>query len=147
MEQLYYLSHWLYCHKVPVLPRLLMLLMRLLYQSFVPYTAVIGPGVKFGHRTGIVIAENATIGARCKIWHQVTIGRGNEGAVIGDDVFIGAGAKIIKGVRVGHRAKIGANAVVVNDVPDDATVVGIPARVIKIGNKKISDPADLHDES
>lgn len=136
METLYYLSHWLYRHRIPLLPRLVMLAIRALYQSFVPYQAVIGPQVSFGHRQGIVITRNTRIGARCKIRHQVTIANsGGGGAIIGDDVSIGAGAKIIGAVRIGHRAKIGANAVVVHDIPDDATAVGIPARVVRINGE------------
>lgn len=131
MEELYYLSYWLYRHHIPVLPRVCMLLIRLIYQSFVPYRCRIGPGVSFGHRQGIVITHNAIIGARCKIRHQVTIANSGEGgAIIGDDVRIGSGAKIIGAVRIGNRVRIGANAVVVHDIPDDATAVGIPARVV-----------------
>lgn len=137
MERLYYLSHWLYRRRVPVLPRALMLLIRFLYQSFIPYQAEIGPGVSFGHRQGIVIGRTARIGARCKIRHQVTIQGGVRGsAVIGDDVNIGSGAKIIGVIRIGNRVRIGANAVVISDVPDDATVVGIPARVVRVGGAK-----------
>lgn len=132
MERLYYLAHALYRRRIPVLPRLLMLLIRLLYQSFVPYQVVIGPGVSFGHKQGIVIARTARIGSRCLIRHQVTIADSAQGAaVIGDDVQIGAGAKLIGNVKIGDRARIGANAVVVSDVPADATVVGIPAAVVR----------------
>jgi serine O-acetyltransferase len=132
MEKLYYWSHWLYRHRVPLVPRLLMLLVRLLYQSFVPYQTVIGPGVSFGHRQGIVIARTAHIGSRCLIRHQVTIANSAQGAAhIGNDVQIGAGAKLIGKVHVGDGARIGANSVVVDDVPAGATVVGIPARVVR----------------
>lgn len=132
MERIYYLSHRLYLLRVPVLPRALMLLIRLLYQSFVPYQTVIGPGVSFGHRQGIVIARTARIGARCLIRHQVTIANSKDGAaIVGDDVQFGSGAKIIGRVVIGDRARIGANAVVLHDVPADATVAGIPARVVK----------------
>lgn len=132
MELLYYISNGLYRRRVPVLPRCLMLLIRLLYQSFVPYQTIIGPGVSFGHRQGIVIARTARIGARCLIRHQVTIANTVTGAaIIGDDVQIGAGAKIIGNVTIGNRARIGANAVVLDDVPADVTVAGIPARVVK----------------
>jgi len=133
MEFLYYLSHWLWKRKIPFLPRLVMLAIRFLYQSFVPYQCSIGPGVSFGHRQGIVISRNAKIGARCLIRHQVTIGNSPQGAAnIGDDVQIGSGAKILGAVNIGRGALIGANAVVVNDVPEYATVVGIPAKVVKI---------------
>lgn len=133
MERLYYLSHALHRRGVPVLPRVLMLMIRLLYQSFVPFQVVIGPGVSFGHRQGIVIARTARIGARCVIRHQVTIADSAQGAAhIGNDVQIGAGAKVIGQVHIGHRVRIGANAVVVEDVPDDATLVGIPAKVVRI---------------
>ena len=70
-----------------------------------------------------------------KIRQHVTIGSGH--AVVGDDVEFGAGAKVIGSVRIGDRAKIGANAVVVNDIPDDATAVGVPARVVSIAGIKV----------
>jgi serine O-acetyltransferase len=138
MERLYYISHWLYLHKVPFLPRLLMLLIRVFYQSFVPYQVQIGPAVSFGHRQGIVLARTARIGARCRIRHQVTIANSGEGAAtIGDDVYIGAGAKIIGAVQIGNRVRIGANALVANDIPDDATVKGFPAQVVRLYDWKV----------
>lgn len=80
---------------------------------------------------GIIVSHNAVIGANCVIFHQVTIGEGKNGApVIGDNVRIGAGAKIIGGIRVGSNVKIGAGCVVAKDVPDNATVVSAEARVI-----------------
>ena len=140
MEKLYYLSHYLYRKKVPVLPKLVELMIRFFFHSSIPYQVQIGPGVTFGHRQGIMMGKRVKIGARCKIRHQVTIAGGTGGgAKIGDDVQIGAGAKIIGPVRIGNRARIGANAVVVKDVPDDATVIGIPARVVRIAGRKIVD--------
>lgn len=73
---------------------------------------------------GIIISHNAVIGYNCTIFHQVTIGEGKNGApTIGDHVLIGAGAKLIGGIRIGNHAKIGAGCVVAKDVPDGATVV------------------------
>ena len=85
---------------------------------------------------GIIIHPSAVIGANVTIMHQVTIGSRDidESAVIGDDVFIGAGAKILGKIVIGNGAKIGANAVVIKDVPANATVVGVPGRIIE--NKK-----------
>jgi serine O-acetyltransferase len=140
MEKLYYLSHYFYKKRIPVLPKLMELMLRMFFHSSIPYQVEIGPGVSFGHRQGIMMGKRVKIGARCKIRHQVTIAGGKGGgATIGDDVQIGAGAKIIGPIRVGHRARIGANAVVVKDVPDDATVVGIPARVVRIAGRKVSE--------
>lgn len=148
MERLYYLMRRLYLWRVPLLPRVLMLLIRVLYQSYLPFRTQIGPGVSFGHRQGIMIAPRVTIGARCKIRHQVTISGGKGGgANIGDEVEIGAGAKIIGAVHIGNRARIGANAVVVDDIPDDATVVGIPARVVRIAGNKVAAVPDSIDEA
>lgn len=129
MERLYYISHWLWKHHVPVAPRCIMLLIRIIYQSFIPYKAQIGPGIYFGHKMGIVINESARIGSRVRIMHAVTIAGGP--ATIEDDVHIGAGAKIIGRVRIGKGAKIGANAVVLKDVPPFVTAAGVPAKIVR----------------
>lgn len=84
------------------------------------------------HPTGIVVHQNAIIGPRCVLMQQVTIGIVASGIapVLGSDVYVGAGAKVLGGIHIGNRAWIGANAVVLEDVPDDCTAVGIPARII-----------------
>ena len=86
---------------------------------------------------GIIVSNEAVIGKNCTLYHQVTIGGGNGGApVIGDNVLIGAGAKIIGPVKIGNHVKIGAGCVVVMDVPDDATVVMDKPRII-LHNKEV----------
>ena len=97
--------------------------------------AEIGPGLYIGHFGGIVVNEAVRIGRNCNLSHDVTIGQMNRGRragvpVVGDEVYIAPGAKVIGGIRVGNRVAIGANAVVNSDVPDDAVVGGIPARVL-----------------
>ena len=134
MERLYYLSHRLYLSGIPVLPRLIMLLIRTIYGSFIPYQTRIGDSVHFGHKMGIVIVPCAQIGRRVKIRHHVTIGSGC--AIIGDDVEFGAGAKVIGSVKIGNCAVIGANAVVVDDILPYAIAVGVPARVVRILDEK-----------
>lgn len=80
---------------------------------------------------GIIVSHNAVIGENCTIFHQVTIGEGRGGApVIGNNVLIGAGAKVIGGICIGNNVKIGAGCVVTKDVPDDATVVSDGLRFI-----------------
>lgn len=83
---------------------------------------------------GVFVTENAKIGKNCTILQQVTIGAkllgGNNGPIIGDNVFIGAGAKIIGNVKIGNNVKIGANCIVVQDIPDNATVVMQKPRII-----------------
>jgi serine O-acetyltransferase len=94
--------------------------------------AEFGPGFVLVHSTGVVINGRVRGGSNVHVEHQVTIGaEGRVSPVIGNDVFIGAGAKVIGGVVVGDGARIGANAVVVDDVPAHTTVVGIPARVVR----------------
>ncbi len=99
---------------------------------------IIGRGADFGprfvliHATGVVINGAVRGGSDVRIEHQVTIGsEGRRAPVLGDHLFIGAGAKIIGGVRIGNDARIGANAVVVHDVPAHCTVVGVPARIVR----------------
>ena len=93
--------------------------------------ATFGPGFVLVHSNGVVINTAVVGGRNVKIEHQVTIGA-ERGAspILGDDIFIGAGAKILGSIRVGSRVRIGANAVVVKDVPDDVTAVGVPARYL-----------------
>lgn len=95
----------------------------------IPLDCKIGGGLLLPHANGVVIHPRASIGPNCLIFHQVTIGtRGSRDAPhIGGHVDIGAGAKILGGVKIGDHALIGANAVVLQDVPSGATAVGIPA--------------------
>ena len=89
----------------------------------------IGKGLRLPHLTGIIISGNAIIGDYCTIFHQVTIGvnefRGNKAPKIGNNVYIGAGAKLIGDIKIGNNVRIGANAIVTKDVPDNSVVVGI----------------------
>lgn len=98
----------------------------------IPLNCQLGLGLLCPHPNGIVIHPEAVIGPNCLIFQQVTIGAGSSPGypVIGGHVDIGAGAKILGPVRVGDHARIGANAVVLSDVPERATAVGIPARII-----------------
>jgi len=109
---------------------------------------VIGRGAEFGpgfvliHSTGVVINGSVRGGTNVHLEHQVTIGADRRSSpMLGDDVFVGAGAKIIGGITVGSRTRVGANAVVLADVPPDATAVGVPARIIRRGARRGSEPA------
>jgi serine O-acetyltransferase len=101
----------------------------------IDYTADIGPGLYIGHFGQIIVHPKVSIGKNCSLSQGVTIGLSNRGenvgaATIGDEVFIGPGAKVIGKVNIGNRAAIGANAVVLKDVPDQAVAVGVPAKII-----------------
>lgn len=98
----------------------------------IPLDCQIGGGLLLPHPNGIVIHPKAIIGPNCLIFQQVTIGTrsGNLLPVIGGHVDIGAGAKILGGVRIGDHACVGANAVVLKDVPSGKTVAGIPAVIV-----------------
>jgi len=129
-------AHWLHLRGVPVLPYLIKITTRLLFGLVLPPSAVLGRGVILGYQgLGTVIHRRARIGDRVNVGTCVTIG-GRSGhhdvPVIGDDVMIGSGAKILGPVRIGKGASIGANAVVLIDVPDYGVAVGVPARVVKV---------------
>ena len=96
----------------------------------IPVSSTIAGGLLLPHPNGVVIHPDAPVGPNCLIMQQVTTGYGPRPGlpVIGGHVDVGAGAKILGGVRVGDHAKIGANAVVIDDVPEGATAVGVPAR-------------------
>lgn len=95
--------------------------------------AEFGPGLVFIHSTGIVINGQVRGGSHIYLEHQVTIGAQRRASpILGDRVFIGAGAKIVGAVTIGNDVNIGANAVVLSDIPNGATAVGIPAKVVRI---------------
>lgn len=97
----------------------------------IPLNSQIGGGLLIPHPNGIVIHPSAVIGPNCLIFQQVTIGHRKNGLpVICGHVDIGAGAKILGGVRIGDHARIGANAVVLHDVPNGKIAVGVPAIII-----------------
>ncbi|MFT6776002.1 MAG: serine O-acetyltransferase [Paracoccaceae bacterium] len=108
-------------------------------QAELPLNADIGGGLLMTHPNGVVIHPKARIGPNCLIMQQVTIGQNRQKLpVIGGHVDIGPGAKVLGGITIGDHAQIGANAVVLQDVPPWAVVVGIPARVI--GDRRRPDP-------
>ncbi len=101
----------------------------------IPPTSIISSGFYISHYGGIVVNTDAVIGKNCNIGHNVTIGQTNRGEkkgcpVIGDNVFIGPGAVLLGNIKIGNKVAIGANAVVVKDVPDEAVVAGNPAQII-----------------
>ena len=107
------------------------------YGIQIPWHTKIGRGFYIGHFGCIVVNGATTIGKNCNISQGVTIGQANRGdrrgvATIGDGVYIGPGAKIVGKVSIGNNVAIGANAVVTKDVPDNAVVAGIPARIISL---------------
>lgn len=97
----------------------------------IPVSTQIGPGLYVGHGIGIIINGKAKIGKNCNISQFLTIGS-NKGtpATIGDNVYIGPNVCIVEDVKIGNNVKIGAGTVVINDVPDGATTVGNPNRII-----------------
>lgn len=96
----------------------------------IPLNCQLGGGLLLPHPNGIVIAPKAKVGINCLIFQQVTLGSRGEGApVVGDHVDIGAGAKILGFITLGDNVKVGANSVVIKDVPANKTAVGIPAKV------------------
>ena len=105
--------------------------------------AEFGPGLAILHSFGIVVNSGVRAGRNLTLMQGVTLGmEKGRTPVLGDNVFVGAGAKVFGAVVVGSDVKIGANAVVTRDVPDGATVVGIPARVVRLYGEKVADGAE-----
>jgi len=136
MLMIHALAHWLWKMRIPLLPRLLALFNRVVFAVQLPAETVVGRDVQLSYSgLGTVIHARAVIGARVEIGPGVVIGGRSkiyEVPVIDDDVHIGVGAKVLGPVRVGRGAEIGANAVVLHDVPAGAVVVGIPARILRM---------------
>lgn len=111
--------------------------------------AKIGKGLFIDHGSGVVIGETAEIGDNCTIYQGVTLGGtgkecGKRHPTLGDNVTVGAGAKVLGPFRVGSGSKIAAGAVVLKEIPENSTAVGIPARVVRIGDQKVNDLDQIH---
>ncbi|HEX3173711.1 MAG TPA: serine O-acetyltransferase [Solirubrobacterales bacterium] len=139
------LAHRLLCVGVPLLPRAIAYLMRSITGIEIHPAARIGPEFFIDHGAGVVIGETAEIGRRVTLYQGVTLGgtgfqRGKRHPTLGDDVTVGAGAKLLGPISVGDGAKIGANTVVVEDVPPSATVVGNPGHPVKVEGRRVEGP-------
>lgn len=136
------LTHWLYCNKLYFLARLISQLARFITGIEIHPGARLGEGILIDHGMGVVIGETAEVGNRVTIYHGTTLGgtgkdKGKRHPTIGDDVIIGSGAKILGPITIGSNSKIGANAVVIKDVPDGATVVGVAANIVRLNGNKV----------
>ena len=122
-----------------ILAKIIRGLIFLLYNSFIPYTCEIGEGTTFAYKgMGVVIHSRAKIGKNCIIAQQVTIGgrsKKQDVPVVGDNVYIGVGAKVLGDITIGSECVIGANAVVIHNVEEGSVVAGIPAKIIHKGIK------------
>ena len=142
--QFHRLSHWLWRRRRKLLGRFVSHLGRFFTGIEIHPGARIGERLFIDHGMGIVIGETAEIGDGVTLYHGVTLGgttwnKGKRHPTLGDDVVVGAGAKILGPVTVGDGAAVGSNAVVLKDVPPGCTVVGIPARVIDRGKRAARD--------
>lgn len=133
-------SHWLWTHKLRFLARLNSQIARHLTGIEIHPGAVIGRRFVIDHGMGIVIGETAEIGDDVLLYHGVTLGgtgkdQGKRHPTIGNNVLISCGAKVLGPFKVGDNSRIAANAVVLSEVPDDATAVGIPAQIVRIAGR------------
>jgi serine O-acetyltransferase len=142
----YRLAHWLVKRGVPFLPRALSQFARFITGIEIHPGATIGSGLFIDHGMGVVIGETTEIGDNVTLFQGVTLGgtgkqRGKRHPTLGSHVVVGAGAKVLGPITVGDYVKIGANSVVLQDVPDHSTVVGIPGRIVRIKDERVADEA------
>jgi len=137
------ISHKLWKIKLPLIPRLMSHFTRFLTGVEIHPGARIGKGVFIDHGMGVVIGETSEIGDRCLLYQGVTLGGTGKGSgkrhpTLEDNVVVGAGAKVLGGIRVGTNTRIGAGSVVVKNVEANCTVVGIPGRIVHQSGVKIN---------
>ena len=131
----YRLAHWFWTHGPKLAGRFTSQLTRFLTGIEIHPGATIGPGFFIDHGMGVVIGETAEIGRDVTLYHGVTLGgvslaKGKRHPTLGDRVVVGAGAKVLGAITIGDDSRIGANAVVVKDVPPNSVVVGIPGQIV-----------------
>ncbi len=145
----YRLSHWLWKLGIPFVPRLISQVARWLTGIEIHPAAKIGTGFFIDHGMGVVIGETAEIGDYVTLFQGVTLGgtgkeRGKRHPTLGNHVVVGAGSKILGGIRIGDNVKIGANSVVLKSVPANSTVIGVPARDIKMEGERLPEATMDH---
>jgi serine O-acetyltransferase len=128
-------AHWLHSMGIPFIPRLISHLARFISGIEIHPGATIGSGVFIDHGMGVVIGETAIVGNYALIYQGVTLGgtgkeSGKRHPTLGENVVVGAGAKVLGNILIGNNVRIGAGSVVLRDVPSNCTVVGIPGRII-----------------
>lgn len=141
-------AHWCYEHGLFFLARLISQVSRRATGIEIHPGAKIGKRLVIDHGMGIVIGETAEIGDDCLIYHGVTLGgtgkdQGKRHPTIGNNVLIATGAKVLGPFTVGDGARIAANAVVLTEIPANATAVGVPARVVRIAGEKVNYAAEV----
>ena len=145
----YRISHWLWNRKVPFFPRLISQITRWLTGVEIHPGATIGTGFFIDHGMGVVIGETTEIGDFVTLFQGVTLGgtgkeRGKRHPTLGNHVVVGAGAKVLGGIRIGDNVKVGANAVVLRSVPANSTVVGNPGRIVKYDGERLPEATMDH---
>jgi serine O-acetyltransferase len=138
-------SHAMHHAGVPVVPRVLATATRAITNIEIHPAAKIGDALFIDHGTGVVVGETAEIGDNVTLYQGVTLGgtgfaTGKRHPTVEDNVTIGSGAKLLGPITVGHGAKIGANSVVITDVPPNSTVVGNPGHVVRVDGRKVEGP-------
>jgi serine O-acetyltransferase len=138
----YRMAHWFWTHRLFWLGRVFSHIGRQVSGIEIHPGASIGPGFFIDHGMGVVIGETAEIGANVTLYHGVTLGgtswnKGKRHPTLQDNVVVGAGAKVLGPITIGSGTRVGANAVVVKDVPPDSVVVGVPGRVTHRAGEKV----------
>jgi serine O-acetyltransferase len=142
------ISHWLYRRKVFFLARWVSQIGRAATGVEIHPGAKLGKGLFIDHGMGVVIGETAEVGDNCTIYHGVTLGgtgkeKGKRHPTIGDNVLIGAGAKLLGPINIGDNAMIGAGSVVLDDVEPETTVTGVKARAVRRSGRKVAPSIEL----
>lgn len=146
----YRIAHWFYIRKFYFIARCISQISRFFTQIEIHPGAKIGKGIMIDHGCGIVIGETTIIGDNCSLYQGVTLGgtgteTGKRHPTLGNNVTVGAGAKILGSFEVGDNVKVAANAVLLTPLASDTTAAGIPARPVKVGGVAVAKPvnADL----
>ena len=140
---LHRIAHHFYLKGWVVFPRLINTFSRFLTGIDIHPGAKLGPGLFIDHGMGLVIGETAELGSNVTLYQGVTLGgtgkeKGKRHPTIGNNVLIGTGAKVLGPIKVGDNSRIAANSVVLREIPEDSTAVGIPARVVRIAGQKVN---------